>query len=383
MSDAPLTVLPGMSALEIAAGGPIGFEPDISRLVTDEAPMLALEETVRDAVVQTPCCVAFSGGRDSSLVLAAAVRVAAKEGVPPPIAVTTRFPQGTQADERDWQELVLDHLGLERQVVVAVTDELDLIGTLAAEVLERHGVVFPPNIHMLSPLLPPAAGGSLLLGTGGDELFSYHRWEQLNDLLARRRRPRRSDIRPAAAASLPGPLRRRLLARRARVERPWLRAAAGRRVRALESRDADEPVRFDRAVARAVRRRALLIGHANIRRLGRAAGVNVHAPLAEPRFVAALARAGGARGWGGRTEAMRAVAGGILPDALIDRRDKAIFNAAFFGERALRFAHEWSGRGLDTSLVDPDVVRRAWLDPEHQFRSALLLQQAWLHDRGR
>ena len=32
------------------------------------------------------CCVAFSGGRDSSLVLAAAVRAAAHEGVAPPIA---------------------------------------------------------------------------------------------------------------------------------------------------------------------------------------------------------------------------------------------------------------------------------------------------------
>ena len=49
--------------------------------------------------------------------------------------------------------------------------------------------------------------------------------------------------------------------------------------------------------------------------------------LAEPGFVAAVARAGGARGRAGQTEAMRAVAGGIPPDALIDRRDKAIFNA--------------------------------------------------------
>ncbi len=50
VSDVASTMLPGISALEIAAGVPIGFEPDISLPATDEAPMLALEETVRD------CC---------------------------------------------------------------------------------------------------------------------------------------------------------------------------------------------------------------------------------------------------------------------------------------------------------------------------------------
>jgi hypothetical protein len=56
--------------------------------------------------------------------------------------------------------------------------------------------------------------------------------------------------------------------------------------------------------------------------------VRIEAPLLHPRFVAAVSRAGGSRGWGGRSEAMHAIAGEALPDAILDRRDKARFDAA-------------------------------------------------------
>jgi asparagine synthase (glutamine-hydrolysing) len=108
------------------------------------------------------------------------------------------------------------------------------------------------------------------------------------------------------------------------------------------------------------------------------ASTRVEAPLLAPGFVAALAHAGGARGFGDRAAVMRAVATGVLPDALLDRRAKAHFGTVFFGEATRRFAESWSGEGVDESLVDPAVLRREWLRSSPDFRSALLLQVAWL-----
>jgi asparagine synthetase B (glutamine-hydrolysing) len=379
----PVIGLPGMSTLEVAAGTPIGFDPTRERPLVSAEPMAALEEAVTRAVRRTPCLVSFSGGRDSSLVLAACVRAARAQGAPPPVAAILRYPELPETDEGKWQELVLEHLGLGNRLVVEITHELDFVGTNATAQLRRHGVLFPANGHSLVPLLPHAAGGSVLLGLGGDELFNNHRWTNLNEALSRRRRPEPRDLARLAAASLPGRLRGTLLARKRRRERRWLRPPAARLVRVLERRAADEPLRFDRAVEKSARSRVLAVALESLGRLGRSGGVEVEAPLLDPRFVAALARAGGARGWGDRSATMRAVAGGLLPDELLDRRDKALFNATFFGEATRRFAEEWSGQGVDTSLVDPDALRQTWLEPDPDFRSALLLQLAWLRDHGR
>jgi asparagine synthetase B (glutamine-hydrolysing) len=344
--------------------------------------MAALEEAVSDAVRKTPCCVAFSGGRDSSLLLAAAVRSAAKQGRPPPLAATVRFTTSSEANEDAWQELVLEHLGVEERIVIDVEDELDFVGPVATAELVRRGVLFPPNSHSLAPLLAAAAGGSLLVGAGGDELLGARRWAHLNDALAARRRMTWRDVGRLSVAALPGVARGRMLARGEPVERSWLQPAAARRVRALERRAADEPVRFDRAVVRASRHRATTVGRASLRLIGDAAGITVQAPLLDPRFVAAIARAGGARGWSDRSATMRAVASGILPEAVLDRPDKARFNPTFFGEATRRFAEQWSGEGVDPSLVVPEALRSAWLEPDPSFHSALLLQRAWLHDHG-
>jgi asparagine synthase (glutamine-hydrolysing) len=79
---------------------------------------------------------------------------------------------------------------------------------------------------------------------------------------------------------------------------------------------------------------------------------------------------------------MRAIVGDALPDATLGRRDKAQFDATYFGAATRRFAKTWTGGGIDNSLVDPDALRREWLEPKPDFRSALLLQIAWLHDHG-
>src|SRR6185436_2297616 len=112
----------------------------------------------------------------------------------------------------------------------------------------------------LAPLLKHAAGGTLLLGLGGDELLDGHVWTPLNDALSGRRRPTIRDGGRLAAAALPGGLRARLIAARHGVGSPcWLRPEAAARWRSVELAAANEPVRFDRVVRRAVRGRTLAV----------------------------------------------------------------------------------------------------------------------------
>jgi asparagine synthetase B (glutamine-hydrolysing) len=327
-----------------------------------------------------PCCVAFSGGRDSSLVLAAAVRAAHEEGVPAPLALTHRFPEIDATREDEWQELVLDHLGVEQRIFEA--EDLDLVGSVAGSELLRRGVLFPPNIHLLTPLLRAARGGTLLIGIGGDEFLGDQRFEQLNNMLAGRRRPSLRDAPRLGVALLPPGPRGRVLRHLQHPTRPWLQPAARRPVRLLEAGAAAVPVRFDHAIVRTARARYLEVAYQSARSVGAAAGVAVEAPLFDVRFLFALARAGGARGWGSRAATMHAVAGDMLPDKLLARRSKAIFDRVFVGEAAQRFADEWSGEGLDPAIVDGEALRRAWRECDQPFRTATLMQLAWLHDHS-
>jgi asparagine synthase (glutamine-hydrolysing) len=371
-----------MSAFECAVGVPFGLEPAIALPEVDAEPLAVLEDVIADAVGGSPCCVAFSGGRDSSLVLAAAVRSAERHGYEQPVAVTARFSDTPATEEAEWQRLVLDHLGIERRVVISIFDELDLVGTLATTELRRRGALFPANCHALAPLLEHAAGGTLLIGLGGDELLDGHAWTRLNDALAGRRRPTLRDVARLSAAALPGRLRGRVMASRRDLEPPrWLRPSAAARLRSIERAAANEPLSFDSAVRHAVRARTLVVAAASLKTLSQ--DVRVEAPLIDRRFVAAVARAGGSRGFGDRAKAMRSIAGGVLPGELLDRRTKATFDAAYFGRESRSFAERWSGGGVDAALVDPDELRREWLEPVPDFRSALLLQLAWLHDNPR
>jgi len=370
-----------MTALESAVGVPIGLGPELSLPDVTAHPLRALEDAVTDAVARTPCCVAFSGGRDSSLVLAATVRAAARHGLPPPVAVTLRFPQDGTTNEAAWQALVLDHLGVQQRVVIDLTDELDFVGPDAAAELRRRGALFPANSHSLAPLLRHAAGGSLVVGLGGDEILGGYRWTPVNDVLAHRRLPAPRELRRFALAALPARARTRVRPRRGRLGPPdWLTPAAAEQFRRLARQTVDEPIRFDRAVRHAARMRTLQVAAETLGRLS--SDTRIDAPLVDPRFVSAVARAGGSRGWGGRSAVMRAIAADALPVAILNRVDKARFNAVFFGEPSRRFAREWSGRGLDESLVDADALRREWLAPKPDTRAALLLQIAWLHDRA-
>lgn len=341
-------------------------------------PRKALEEVVLPALRRPPCLVSFSGGRDSSAVLAVAVDAARRHDLPLPVPAIMRFRDAPETEESEWQQLVLDHLGARGAEVVELGGELETIGPHAGAVLRRHGLVWPANTYMHMPLLDLARGGSLLTGGGGDELFGTMGARHV--LLARRRvRPRARDLRTVAFAALPRRVRERAWRALRAPEYPWLTAAGnGSLKRALARDDTSWPARWDAALRHWHRSRAFAGLDLAITALGRDRDVEVTNPFLQPRVLSELALAGGATGFPGRTAAMTQLFGDLLPEATLGRSTKAVFTAPLFGTATREFASAWRGDGVDPELVDVEAVRREWLAERPHFGTTMLLHSAWL-----
>ncbi|HEU4974688.1 MAG TPA: asparagine synthase-related protein, partial [Baekduia sp.] len=108
------------------------------------------------------------------------------------------------------------------------------------------------------------------------------------------------------------------------------------------------------------------------------AGAAVAHPLLHPRVLAALAALPPERRFRGRTAAMAALAGDLLPEAVLRRGTKAGFGAVFAADHARALATRWDGAGVDAALVDRERLRRAWLAPAPDPRALTALQSAWL-----
>lgn len=375
-----------LTAMECASGLVMGSHPGSPLQLPrpDGRPARAvLEDVLLDSLRHEPCLVSFSGGRDSSAVLATAVHVARREGLPLPMPISLRFPGVASTEETEWQELVVGHLGVKDWVRIDVGSELDLLGDIACEVLRRHGLVWPANAYFHVPMFRAARGGVLLTGLDGDGLFGYWRWARPQAVLARRARARPKDVLRVGLALAPRPLRR--LARSSFAVPPvsWLRPAAHRAfVTAWIGDAASEPRRWDQRVTWYGRRRYLHLAQQALGMLAADYGVEARHPLGDRLFLAALARDGGASGWGDRTEIMRALVGDLLPAALIERRRKAEFGRALWRERARAFARDWDGTGVDRDMVDADRLREAWAADNPWFASTTLLHAAWLVSSG-
>jgi hypothetical protein len=373
-----------LTPLEALWGVPVGLDAGTGPLALDERtadPRAALERALLPALQRTPCLVAFSGGVDSSAVLALATHVARREGLPPPVPATHRFPALAEADERDWQERVVAHLGLDDWLRLEWTDELDLVGPVAARLLRRHGPLVPFNGHFQLPFVERARGGALLTGVGGDELFAPLRRATAAHLLHRHRAPRLRDVPALAFGVAPRRVRVELVARRRGFERfRWIHPRARRRLaRAYAAWEAAEPLRFDRALCDWWwRSRALQCNLAGKRALGEAGDVLVESPFAAPAVLAACAAAGGAVGLGSRARALAPIVGELLPPGLLARRSKASFDGAFWSAHARAFAALWDGAGVDPAFVDVAALRAEWTHPRPAPHSFALLQQAWL-----
>lgn len=382
--------LPVIDPQDVLAGYPLGparrpAEPVVAGV--DAGPVRALRTALLPALLRPPCVVAFSGGRDSSLLLAVAADLARREGLDPPHAVTFRYPGDPAAGESQWQELVVGHLraqGLPFDWAHHdIGAELDLIGPLTAPVLRDHGgPVFPPAIGNTVALLRLAGSGSLVTGNGGDEALGGHRIAVLRAVARRRARGlSRNEWAAVATAVAPAPIRL-MLGLRDAGDAPWLRPAVRRAVRARLARElARRPLRWDRSVRAALRSRATAIGNQSREALAVRHGCALVEPLREPAFVASYGAFGGR--WGGLTRdaGTRLLGDGLLPEALVRRSGKAYFNGSRFGPATRAFARDWDGSGVDDALVDGEALRHAWLSEVPPASTAMLLQQAWLESQ--
>ena len=195
------------------ARGPTGSLPGHQQLATD--PWTALELATLPALERTPCVVAFSGGRDSSLVLAAASSAARRWGLAPPVPATLCF-QSAASDEAKWQASVLRHLRIADWQRLRLTDELDFLGAIAQEQLTTWGLRYPANAHSMVPVLQEARGGALLTGLGGDDILGSWRWAGRSRLRPRRRAGALSAATLTVVGTFPRPVRRAVLAERLR-----------------------------------------------------------------------------------------------------------------------------------------------------------------------
>ncbi len=375
-----------LTPLEVVAGIPIGAVPGPSPLPSPPRydPLAALEGAILPAITRNPCVVSFSGGRDSSTILAVATRIARREGLSPPIPVTLRFPAAPESHEAAWQERVLRHLALTDWVRVELSDEVDLIGPIASPVLRRHGLLWPPNTHFHQPVLELARGGAVITGIDGDGVFGSWRWTRLVSVLARRLRPEPRDALRLLLALAPPMARRAVEASRPQTTLSWLRPATMAALeRALSVDRAREPVRWGTRVAWFARRRSLrLVLHSFDLIADDARVLAVH-PFADSGFLAALAHTGGWSGFGDRTAVMRTLFAELLPDDVLARQTKARLDGPFWNRHSREFVAQWNGTGIDAEMVDVDALWREWSNPLPHAWTSTLLQAAWLAQHGR
>lgn len=324
--------------------------------------------------------VGFSGGRDSSAVLAVATAVARREGLPVPVPLTLWW-DDPATHEAEWQELVVRHLGLTDWLRVKADTDAGVLGAAAQDCLSALGLLWPPNLYTKVPLFR-SFDGVVLTGLDGDGLFGSWEGHRVADLAARRRRPVLRDARRVAALAAPSAVRARVYVRR--VEPPgWLTAgAAAAYAREVAHERASAPLSWSRWVQWFRRRRFLRLLLDGMDLVAARFGSRVVHPFLDHAFTGSLAAHGGRLGYGGRTEIMTALFGNLLPSPVLQRTSKAIFTNALWGAAPREFAETWSGKGIDESIVDPERLRLAWISERPDARSASALQSAWLYDRS-
>ncbi|MEO8697963.1 MAG: asparagine synthase C-terminal domain-containing protein [Acidimicrobiales bacterium] len=351
------------------------------------APLAMLRESLLSALQRPPCVVLFSGGVDSTLILAVATSVAREYALPLPIPFTRRFPALPETDESALQELVISRLGLDDWYRIDYATELDLIGDEAQRLLCVEGVLFPAPLYAWAPPLRFARGGSVVTGEGGDELFGPRRGGAAayaaRTLL---RQPRRA---PRVASYLWRELTPRVL-RRQRIRSelneatfPWLTPTASAAViDRLVFESADEPLNRHRAIDRLFARGAIRVGMHNYEWLSAVHDVQLVQPLFDSRMVASVVAHAPRRAQVGRSRLIGAMLPGIVPDEVLYRTTKATFNRAYFTAVSRDFAASWDGSGMDESIVNVDALRTEWLSHTPSVMTFSLLQWAWLHARG-
>ena len=352
------------------------------RWISSPSPRQALEAAVLEGLQRPPCVVDFSGGRDSSLVLAVASHVARREGLPLPVPRTNRFPLDPASNEDEWQELVVRHLRLDDWEVSEVSGDLDIIGGRAQASLMRYGLLVPERLYVSTASLELARGGSYLTGEGGDEVLGPRRACFARFAIESPKAVVRSHaVKPVVRNLLPKSGRFFVLWRQYSTAQlfPWLRPQAARDVtREVARFQAREPLAWRAFLHWHLRRRTTRTIAHNLSLIASEYDALSLQPLLGRAFVASLARCGGILGFATRTDAMTFLAEDLLPAAILGRETKPGFNTAYFTDIARGFAKDWDGRGVNEELVDPEKLQSAWLSQVPNASSFALLQAAWL-----
>ena len=370
--------------LESMLALPLGRVPLDARGRTVLGPRESLDAIVSGALRLGTTYVMFSGGRDSSAVLALATHHARRIGRPDPIPVTAVYPDAPESQESDFQDLVLAHLGLRERITVTIRDEQRFLGETATRALRRHGLLWPASLQLHGAVFAHLDPGVLLTGEGGDEALDPRRITPVRVLRGRRTRPPRSLLGAAAAALVPNAVRRRVEYRRQvrTGELRWLRGPAQEAYARAVADLSCAPLRWDQETLELLTRRTTAVALHNFDAQAREFALAAVHPLADARFRYALARAGGAWGYAGRTDLMRRLFADLLPDAVLSRSTKAAFNLSRWGEREREFARSWDGSGVDPELVDAEALRESWLADRPTSVEGYYLHLAWLAHEG-
>jgi asparagine synthetase B (glutamine-hydrolysing) len=371
-----------LSPLEISSGlvlPPARRPPALPVLEPGTTPRAAFEAAILPALRRSPCLVSFSGGRDSSAVLATAASIARREGLPLPVPITHRFPSAGGTQETEWQEQVIGHLGLEDWVRIDAAGDLDCVGPVATGVLRRHGLLWPCNAYFHEPIFEAAAGGAVVTGVGGDEAFSPSSWARALAVLRGRARPGPRNLAHTAFALSPGIVKRMAIRRWLPEICPWLLPAARRRIEAfVASEAASEPLRWRRRYRELADSGYMEVSLGSLAVLASGHDVELAHAFHDRRFLAALAALPAARRPATRSDAMTMLVGDLLPPALLNRSTKARFDQVFWTEHSRELVADWQGEGIDPELVDLERLREEWASPTPEAHTFTLLQSIWL-----
>ena len=383
-----MTDLTLLSPIELASGivsgSTAGFAAKLPR--TFDAPLIVLEDILADALAGGSCFVSFTGGRDSSAMLAVAVRVARERALPPPIPVTMVFPSVSSSDETSWQTLLLKHLKLDAnswERIVVKEGELDLIGASAADLIARHGLLYPPNVLLALPIVNRIGDSTVVTGIEGDGLLGGWRHAYFSDVLRRNRPVRIRELSQELYQFAPLSVRRTVVRSRA-LQMPWLTTAGYEQfATAWADEKITAPRTWDKWVEWWSHRRYLDLIKDGFDRVAADYGTKAVHPLLDGRFLGSLACHGGKMGYGDRRQLMHAIFGADLPPELLNRTTKAAtFSELVWSNKTKAFAASWDGRGVDERVVDVDSLRAIWRGDSPASvpdeLTSLLLQSVWL-----
>jgi hypothetical protein len=347
----------------------------------------ALVDGIISKLTDQPCYVELSGGCDSSLVLSAAVAACHRSNHAPPVSLTFRFPSFPEMDESEYQDAVLAFLGLRPGHTYAITNEFDLLGPSAQKGLKQFGPACPAPLFSHGDLLRTLEPGLLLSGEGGDEVLGRRRIGGLNRAASALRR---GNLRGTAGNLLNtvGPMR----FRRARYEKrhppsdfEWIEPLEVTRFVADNFQwDLEEPLRPKNYPDHYFLSHGAQFGFHQLTEVRRWSGHTFFAPLMDPNFVQAVADLTPLTKCVDRQMVLNHHFSDHLPNIVLNRTTKAVFQPVYFNDYSKEFARSWSGQTSDP-LVDGAKLKRYLLqDDVHKIHNLvfLLLQQAWLEAQG-